>query len=525
MKAPPPPPHPAGYLYILHEWQILSIPHWHESAVGRSIAEVHQLADGRRRDVYRSRSWPGDSIIEHLHFAIKYDGVHLALLSLIFERIDAQALADSIAATPTGQYARLLWFYYEFLTAELLALPDATSGKYVEALDAELYYTHANPTRSRRHRVVNNLLGTRAFCPLVRRSAPSTDGSHQSDAWQVDTLRHACDRLRDKYSAELFSKTASYLYTKETRSSFAIEHIEPDATREQKFVAALRLAEEEDFCTKEQLIRLQRLIVDPRFAVSDYRDHQNFVGERISLTEKRIHYICPRPEDIHALMEGLLCCHRQLLTAQIPAHIHAAIISYAFVFLHPFEDGNGRIHRFLIHHILSRRGSVPPGFIFPVSAVMKKRSRDYDASLEQFSQPLLACIPHRLDAMSGQLLIEGETAHWYRYIDYSAQAHALADFLRETVQVELVEQLEFLRKYPLLKRQVQDIVDMPDREIERIITLGLAQGGAISRTKRKRFFPTLHDEEIDAIERSIQEFLTEQEEDTEINIEIFPESH
>jgi len=41
-----------------------------------------------------------------------------------------------------------------------------------------------------------------------------------------------------------------------------------------------------------------------------------------------------------------------------------------FVLIHPFEDGNGRIHRFLIHHVLARRGFTPQGLLFPVSAVM-----------------------------------------------------------------------------------------------------------------------------------------------------------
>ena len=56
-----------------------------------------------------------------------------------------------------------------------------------------------------------------------------------------------------------------------------------------------------------------------------------------------------------------------------PFVIHAAAIGYGFVFLHPFEDGNGRIHRFLIHNILARRGFTPADVMAPVSATMLKR--------------------------------------------------------------------------------------------------------------------------------------------------------
>jgi hypothetical protein len=31
-----------------------------------------------------------------------------------------------------------------------------------------------------------------------------------------------------------------------------------------------------------------------------------------------------------------------------------ALLGFGFMFVHPFEDGNGRIHRFLIHHCLAK---------------------------------------------------------------------------------------------------------------------------------------------------------------------------
>ena len=72
------------------------------------------------------------------------------------------------------------------------------------------------------------------------------------------------------------------------------------------------------------------------------------------------------------------------------------------MFQHPFEDGNGRIHRFLKHNILSLKELVPRRLMLPVSAAMLKNSADYDASLEAFSRPLLQLIDYQLDEM-GQM--------------------------------------------------------------------------------------------------------------------------
>ncbi len=45
-----------------------------------------------------------------------------------------------------------------------------TTGNYVDALESRDYYTVEKGERSPRHRIVNNLLGTRAFCPVVRKT-------------------------------------------------------------------------------------------------------------------------------------------------------------------------------------------------------------------------------------------------------------------------------------------------------------------------------------------------------------------
>ena len=124
-------------------------------------------------------------------------------------------------------------------------------------------------------------------------------------------------------------------------------------------MALLRLAEREDFCRKPRLIELQNRIVDTRFRDADYRSTQNYVGETVARGNERIHFVSPNPKDLGALMEGLIAAHDRMTAGGAHAVIHAAAIAYGFVFLHPFEDGNGRIHRFLIHNLLARRGFTP----------------------------------------------------------------------------------------------------------------------------------------------------------------------
>ena len=487
----------AGYSYLIEKLGIVSIPNWHRSTVSSTGTHFSKIEDGFVDEMFRNQYWPGETISDHLEFAIKYDGVNLTLLAQIFEKIPVEELIKYITSKPTGKYARRIWFFYEFLLGKHLPIDDMNSGNYINALETNEYFTIQNGERSTRHRVVNNLLGPRSFCPVVRK----TEKLLELDS---AAIQNRCEEIVKGYPPQLIRRSLNYLYNKETKSSFEIEGVRSNASRTEKFIAALQLAEQDDYLEKSRLIELQNMIVDPRFADSDYRANQNYVGQTVAFQKELVHYICPKPEDLPNLMEGLLAAHNRMKTGGVSPIIHATVIAYGFVFLHPFGDGNGRIHRFLIHNVLSLRHMVPKGLMFPISAVMLKYPEDYDKSLESFSKPLLQVIDYKLDEM-GRMRVLGESSSWYSYMDMTLQAEALTKFIQITIEEELIQELNFLTNYDTTKNAIQDIIDMPDRLIDLFIQLCLQGNGKLSSKKRLSHFGFLSDEELAAMEMAVKD--------------------
>ncbi len=259
----------------------------------------------------------------------------------------------------------------------------------------------------------------------------------------------------------------------------------------------------EDFCDKIRLLGLQNRIVDPRFRDAGYRTEQNYVGETVGPQKEKVHLVSPKPEDLERMMEGLVAAHKRMETGDVPAVIHAAAVAYGHVFLHPFEDGNGRIHRFLIHNILARRGFTPAGLIFPVSAAMLKNPGDYDESLESFSRPLMTLVEYSMDEQ-GRMSVQGNTAHWYRFIDMTPQAESLFRFVEQTIDAELIDELAFQANYDQTKKAIQEIVDMPDRKIDLFVQACLQNNGRLSARKRASHFDVLSDEEVAQMENAVR---------------------
>ena len=487
----------AGYEALIERYGLDVIPNWHKSVVTTSGIHRIDSSEGIVEEVYPPKYWPGDTPGDHLEFALKYDGTNLAILASLFQIVAERDVLEYVSSRPTGKYARRLWYLYEFLTGKTLPLDDVKRGNYIDLLDPDEYYTVSPARQIRRQRINDNLPGNPRFCPTVRRTETIRD-------FEKADLPGRCRRLVAGYSPELLRRALGYLYTRETKSSFEIEHIKPTSTRAGRFVALLQLAEREDFCEKPRFIELQNRIVDQRFRDFDYRTNQNYVGETIAWQMERIHFACPKPEDLDDLMEGLITAHKRMDASDLSPVVHAAVIAYGFVFLHPFEDGNGRIHRFLIHNILARRGFTPEDVMFPVSASMLKNSADYEASLEAFSRHIMALVEYSLDE-EGRMTVHNDTARWYRYIDMTPQVEALFKFIDQTIEVELARELAFLANYDETKKAIQEIVDMPDRKIDLFIRFCLQNNGRLSAQKRASHFDFLSGEEITRMELAVLE--------------------
>ena len=487
---------PAGYEALAQRYDLEVIPNWRRSFIAKTNTHKTDMKDGVIEEVFPSRYYPGDETGDHLEFALKYDGTNLAILAALFRIIPETDFLKYLRSKRTGKYSRRLWFLYEFLTKKILPIDDLHYGNYVNLLEPEEYYTISPSSKSSRHRINNNLPGNRLFCPLVRRTETLCE-------FEKTDFRKKFERVASGYSRDVFNRALGYLYLKETKSSFEIEHIQPSSKRTEKFISLLRLAEEEDFCGKDNLIRIQNRIVEERFQEKDYRTNQNYVGETVSQGEERIHYVSPKPEVLPGMMKGLIGVHQLYKKSPLHPIIHAGIISWGFVFLHPFEDGNGRIHRFLIHNILATKDFTPRGVLFPVSACMLKNPEDYNASLESFSLPLKPLVEYTLDN-EGRMTVHNDTEIWYRYIDMTLQVEALYKFIDRTIAEELSEEMSFLASYDEAKKAIREIVDMPDRKIDLFIKFCLQNNGRLSSRKRNANFDFLSEEEISGMEKAAQ---------------------
>jgi hypothetical protein len=452
-----------------------------------------RITDGTVLEQYPPTYAPTD-VFGHLRFAMRYEPIDLTVLDALFKVIELAAFEAWVKTEPVGKYARRAWYLHELLTGQVLDIPDVPPTANVMLLNPALHIT-AKGRRVRRQRVVDNLLGNKAYCPMIRRSDKLIAAMQQELGQEAKAIIEGAD-------PSLLARAVHYLFTKETKSSFAIEGEVPSADRTSRFVAALGRADNFDTSDKNALVALQNSIVDPRYAQTDWRPNQNYVGQTASDFTAIVHFICPKPEDLNDLMSGWMEMVSQVESGGVDPVCAAAITGFGFLFIHPFEDGNGRIHRFLIHHSLAKLNFAPPGILFPVSAAMLRAPKAYDAALNAFSNSIRSRILYKMDDQQS-LTVLNKTDHLYRYYDATPQAEYLYEAVAETIRKDLREEIEFLEVFDKSMAAVKDIVDMPNARASSLIRFVLQNHGTLSKNKRHQF-SELQDEELARIEEAIR---------------------
>jgi Fic family protein len=109
------------------------------------------------------------------------------------------------------------------------------------------------------------------------------------------------------------------------------------------------------------------------------RTQQNWIGGN-DYNPCGADFVPPPPEQVAPLLKDLC---RAINDDVLPPLLQAALVHAQFETIHPFEDGNGRTGRALIHVVLRRRRSAPR-FLPPISVVLAAAKARYIAGLTAF---------------------------------------------------------------------------------------------------------------------------------------------
>ena len=441
-----------------------------------------------------ARMAPPDTLLGHLLFALKYEGVNLYLLAAGLKQVPAADMEAAHAATPNGVYVRTACHLWELVTGENLSQGDAViTAPYQAVFDPQRYCVGAS-RRSAKWRMDFNGLGEIGFCPTVRRT-PALQRLLEQD------ILAQARQFAQNIGIEVLDRALGWAYLSETEGSFAIEGEVPSQDKAQAFVNLLKHAGDARELTEGLLCELQRLSITNEFDQAfEFRSEQNRLQKGVGAAGVR--YVPPKPERVPALMDGLMDLANRK-PQELDPLVHAAIVSFGFVFIHPFMDGNGRLSRFLIHHCLGQSGALPRAVVLPVSVAMKRHEDEYLQALVDFSAPARELC---------EVLWAGDEDYFFtwkphadeafRFMDLTAAAEFTLSMAQVALEQDLLRQAQWLGDFDAIYKQIKHDHDVRDADLSTLIAIALQNGGAISRGKRKTYadrVPVRVFEAIDAL--------------------------
>lgn len=511
MTAPRNPAGPVGYAWLRDTFGAPDFLGGREARLA-SVTSLDRRPDGSLL-VPRVMD-PLDSILEHVLFALKYEDRNLHLLSLALRNIDGKELEEAYRNTPNGAYIRMACYFWEQINQkELSQAGDGITAPYLRFFDPDLYATGAS-RRSPKWRVDFNGLGDVHFCPVVR----LTPEIKQMLA--DDVLAQARAFAQEK-KGEMLDRALRWAYLSETEGSFAIEGVVPSKGKAEAFVRLLQHASDPRSLSEEYLCSLQNVAIeDPLNREYQFRTQQNRLQRGRGAAG--VSYVPPPPEMVEGLMAGILELANNP-RSEIPALIHAAVVSFGFVLIHPFMDGNGRLSRYLVHHCLGQSGLLPEAFVLPMSVAMKRNESDYLSALTSFSKPAREfCNVTWLGGSDYVYDWAKDHDLAFRYMDVTEGAAFILRMAHDSLRHDLHLETKWLADFDSIYKTINERYDIRNDHLADLIVFALDQEGRLSINRRKQYADRVSTEVLDAIETQAMKCLEAGEHGSEIPAAPFP---
>ena len=482
----------AGWAAIVHTYGI-DVPVRQLACVSNKHVSGNRRIEGNW-EVFDKRYLPEDSFAGQLNFAFRHESMDLLVMKRVFDAIPDEEICNFVLSTPTGAVARRVWFFYETLTGNRLDIKDASTVTAVDALDQDKYFT-IKGTLSQRHRVRNNLLGTKEFCPIIRKTK-------KLEEFIALNLADKAQETIGKIGKSVIARAASFMLLADSKASFEIEGERPPKNKLERWGRAVLEAGKRPL-NQTEIYRLHQILIgDDRFTEIGYRSEGVFLGERDQNRDPLPEFIGARHEDLPDLMLGLNDCNNRLRSSRLDSVLQATVIAFGFVYIHPLADGNGRLHRCLIHHVLAERKFTPPGMVFPVSSVMAVEIDNYRETLQSHSAPLMNHIDWQT-TRDKNVEVTNDTADLYKYFDCTENAEFLYECVRRTVEQDLPREIDYLKRHDMALAEIMEVVEMPDMLAQDLIMFIRQNEGKLSKKRRTKEFAKLEDNEVELMEEIV----------------------
>lgn len=435
--------------------------------------------------------------LAHTLFALKHEGVNLQILAEALPKIDPGSLLAELRRQPNGSYIRTTCYLWERLTGNRLADLPEIGGPTAELFDPARYIT--GPTRrDSRWRVSFNGLGSIDYCATVERT------SVLQNAMASNILERAKEFV-DTLGKAVLDPALAWAYLHETEDSFAIERETPSADKARIYIALLHQAHEGRPLSENYLVELQNsVLTNPFNRAAGYRTEQNWL-RGAARGAPGVTYVPPAPELVPVLMQEL-ANFANATALEVDPVVAASVISFGFVFTHPFMDGNGRLSRFLFHHALCRSGKLEKGLLLPVSVAMKRNQDDYLTTLQGFSKPARERWSVRwIDEGDYDMRFNGHPAI-YKYWNATSCVEFGFRMAEQALEVDLRSETQFIARYDRIVKAIDERFDVRGSDLATLAVSALDNGGKVSMRRRKQFEGRVPASVFDAIEElAIQE--------------------